>query len=143
MSDKPNNNVPTIGSRHYHMDGLSFYINRTPKDVIQEWLLAAIKQLQESGNFGLAKELTANPQPFYGQPHAMAVFMAASAELDKSNARIDALEQALAVIGGAFAAIPEDPTQLVDDWFSEHLRPAMAQAMEVAGLKPGSEAAGG
>ena len=141
MSDE-HNNVPLIGTHRYEMAGLSFFLNRTPLDVIREWLTQAIKALQDSGNFQVANELTKNPQPFYGQPHAMAVFMAASVELAQANRRIAALEEALAVIGGAFAAIPEDPTQLVDDWFSEHLRPAMAQAMMVAGIRAGTEAPG-
>lgn len=133
MTDKPNNNVPSIGSRHYQMAGLSFFINRTPKDVIQEWLLGAIQQLQQSGNFKVAKELTQNPQPFYGQPHAMAVFMAASAELEKSNARIAKLEAALL---GIATAIRESEGADPDSWFTETLCPAVEEAAKAVEAKP-------
>jgi hypothetical protein len=85
------------------MAGLSFTINRAPKDVIQEWLIAAIRSLQESGQFELARKLSDNPQPFFQQPHAMAVFMAASAELEKANDRIAKLERALAEIAERLA----------------------------------------
>jgi len=130
MSDdnpNPHNNAIPIGSHRYEMAGLSFFINRTPKDVIQEWLMQAIKALQDQGQFDLANKLTRSPQPFFNQPHAMAVFMAASIELEIANSRIDALEKALTTIGTAFADV--DGTE-PDSWFTEILCPAVQQAVE-------------
>ncbi len=138
MSDKPNNNIPTIGTRRYAMAGLSFAINRTPKDVIQEWLFAAIKQLQESGQFDLANKLSQNPQPFFQQPHAMAVFMAASVELDKANARIDKLEGALTGLADVLRSVARE--QGASGHSNETFIPAIDKAVAALEAKGGDDA---
>lgn len=129
MTDKPTNNIPSIGSHRYEMAGLSFFINRTPKDVIQEWLMQAIKALQDQGQFDLANKLTRSPQPFFNQPHAMAVFMAASMELEIANGRIAALEKAVAGIAGAILEC--DSGVSADHALQEVIRPAAKEAVQL------------
>jgi hypothetical protein len=79
-----------------------------------------------------------NPQPFYGNPHALAVFMAASVELEKRDQRIEALETAVAGLAGAFTeADGMDP----EAWYRQVMRPATQEALGL--LKREKEAADG
>lgn len=82
-----------VGSKHYEMEGVAFYLNHTPKEVLGSWVNMMISQLEQSGNFQAARQMRENPQPFAGNQPALAVFMAAAAEIEKLKRRIEALEK--------------------------------------------------
>ncbi len=94
---------------------------------------AVQQQLQQTGQFAEAQQMAKNPQPFFGNPHAMAVFMAAAVEVKKSNARIEKLEKALAGIVGA---ITESEGMDPDSWFEDCLRPACSEALAAVQESP-------
>ncbi len=125
--------IPPIGSTHYQLGDVSFYVNRGPKDLLQEAMNAVQQQLQQTGQFAEAQQMAKNPQPFFGNPHAMAVFMAAAVEVKKSNARIEKLEKALAGIVGA---ITESEGMDPDSWFEDCLRPACSEALAAVQESP-------
>lgn len=87
--------VPVVGSVHYEMAGVGFYMNQTPKQVLTGVVQTVVNQLQRSGDFEQARKMAENPQPFYGQPAALAVFMACFEELEKRDKRIDKLTDAI------------------------------------------------
>jgi len=81
-----------IGSTRYSMAEVSFFLKQTPKELLGGVVAGFIQQMEKAGQYGQAKEMHANPQPFYGNPQCLAVFMAASIELDKRDKRIAKLE---------------------------------------------------
>jgi len=87
-----------IGSTHYEMAEVSFYLDRTPKEILGQVVQGIVTQLQQAGQYEQANAMIKNPQPFYGNPGALAVFMACSLELEKRDKRIAKLEQALGEI---------------------------------------------
>ena len=87
-----------IGATRYSMAEVSFLLNQTPKELLGGVVAGFIQQMESAGQYGPAKEMHANPQPFYGNPQCLAVFMAASIELDKRDARIAKLEGAVSAL---------------------------------------------
>ncbi len=85
-----------IGSTRYSMAEISFYLSQGPKDVLSAVCQGLVQALQQQGDYAGAQSMIKNPQPFYGNPQAMAVFMAASMEIEKANARIEKLEEIVA-----------------------------------------------
>jgi len=84
-----------VGATRYSMAEVSFFLKQTPKELLGGVVAGFIQQMEKAGQYGPAKEMHANPQPFYGNPQCLAVFMAASIELDKRDERIEKLENAL------------------------------------------------
>ena len=84
-----------IGATRYSMAEVSFLLNQTPKELLSGVVAGFIQQMEKAGQYGPAKEMHANPQPFYGNPQCLAVFMACSIELDKRDERIAKLERAV------------------------------------------------
>jgi hypothetical protein len=80
------------------MAEVSFYLDRTPKEILGQVVQGIVTQLQQAGQYEQANAMIKNPQPFYGNPGALAVFMACSLELEKRDKRIAKLEQALGEI---------------------------------------------
>jgi hypothetical protein len=105
-NDRTARSVP-VGSHHYDMGGISFYLDQTPKEVLGGLLRKVIQQMQDSGQFEQARKMIENPQPFTGQPVAMAVFMAACLELEQKQEQIDALRDALARLGDIVIGMDE------------------------------------
>lgn len=95
--------VPTVGTKHYEMAGIGFYMNQTPKGTLSALVQNVINQLQQAGRFGEAQKMADNPQPFGAEPAAMAVFMACCVELEKRDERIDKLEKELSDLRDAIA----------------------------------------
>jgi hypothetical protein len=86
-------NIPVVGSKHYEMAGIGFYMNQTPKAILAALVQNVVNQLSQAGHFEEAKKMADNPQPFGAEPAAMAVFMACFEELEKRDERIAELEQ--------------------------------------------------
>jgi len=97
-----------IGSKHYEMAGISFYLNQSPKDMLGQLVQAMVQQLAQQGDHGAANQMLKNPQPFYGSPHALAVFMAASVELEKRDERIAKLEGALTALADVLRSVARE-----------------------------------
>lgn len=81
-----------IGATRYSMAEVSFFLKQTPKELLGTVVAGMIQQMEKAGQYGAAKQMHENPQPFYGNPQCLAVFMAASIELDKRDKRIAKLE---------------------------------------------------
>jgi hypothetical protein len=93
MGGNGQKSVVPIGSKHYEMAGIGFYMNQEPKEILGAVVRSIVQQLQQAGEYGAAKQMLDNPQPFYGQPAALAVFMATVQELEQRDARIAELEK--------------------------------------------------
>jgi len=63
-------NVP-IGSTRYSMAEVSFFLKQTPKELLGGVVAGFIQQMEKAGQYGQAKEMHANPQPFYGNPQCL------------------------------------------------------------------------
>lgn len=121
-----------IGSTHYEMAGVSFYLQSTPKEILSQLVQAMIQQLAQQGQHEAANQMLQNPQPFYGSPQAMAVFMAASVELEKRDERIEKLETAVAGLADVLRSVARE--QGGHGHSNETFIPAIDAAM--AGLAP-------
>ena len=97
-----------VGSTRYSMAEVSFFLKQTPKELLGGVVAGFIQQMEKSGQYGPAKEMHANPQPFYGNPQCLAVFMAASIELDKRDARIAKLEGALTGLADVLRSVARE-----------------------------------
>jgi len=90
-----------IGSTHYNLAEISFYMNQTPKEILTAVCQNIVQVLQQQGDYAGAQAMIKNPQPFAGSPQAMAVFMAASLEIEKANDRIETLTSIVRELAGA------------------------------------------
>lgn len=81
-------NAVPVGHRRYELGGVSFFLNLTGKEVLAQVVSATVKALQESGNFEAARQMTENPQPFFNNPGALAVFMLTVEALEDRDRQI-------------------------------------------------------
>lgn len=97
-----------VGSTRYSMAEVSFFLTQTPKELLGGVVAGFIQQMEKAGQYGPAKEMHANPQPFYGNPQCLAVFMACSIELDKRDERIEKLERAVTGLADVLRSVARE-----------------------------------
>lgn len=90
-----------LGCKRYKMGTLAFVTDAEPEQLLSEALGRLVKGLVQAGEFGAARSLQDNPDPFAGEPCAKALFMltaTAVSELREENVelrrRLEALEDA-------------------------------------------------
>lgn len=87
--------IPSVGVNHYAMGGIAFSYAMTAFQFMSSIANQVLAGLEQQGQFEAARKFRENPQPFMGAPHAMAVFMAASEEIQRLQTRVSRLEQVL------------------------------------------------